>query len=204
MSIDIVGYVKDISTKDGVAKSGKPYTVYNVVVTGKDGADTRVGWGFNPPAFKEGVWIKTQAEQNGNFLNYKGAPVDSAAGPAPAATQSGSAPATPTGSGAVDRNASIIYQNSRTAAISLVATLQAADALPISQAKSKAAEATRYEQILDIVNKLTVQFYFDVDTLRLTESVADAGDVELTARGELPPEETAEEQEDDFGDEIPF
>jgi len=204
MSIDIVGYVQNISSKQGVSKQGKPYTVFNVVVTGKDGQDTRVGWGFDAPAFQEGVWIKTQAEQNGNYLNYKGAPVQTAAGPAPAATQNAAPAAGNTASSGVDRNASIVYQSSRKDAIALVAVLQESDALPISAAKSKAAEATRYQQILDIVNKLTVQFVKDVETLRLLESVADAGDVEVAARGDLPAEEQEEEEQDDFNDDIPF
>ena len=204
MSIDIVGYVQNISSKQGVSKQGKPYTVFNVIVIGKDGQDTRIGWGFDAPAFQEGVWIKTQAEQNGNYLNYKGAPVETAAGPAPTATQNAATAAGSTASSGIDRNASIVYQSSRKDAIALVAVLQESDALPISAAKSKAAEATRYQQVLDIVNKLTVQFVKDVETMRLLESVADAGDVEVAARGELPAEEPEEEQQDDFNDDIPF
>ena len=82
------------------------------------------------------------------------------------------------------------------------------DALPVSGAKGKAGESKRFEQVQDFVNKLTVQFYHDVETLRLLDSVADAGDVEVAARGELPEEVEApaepETVEDAFDDDIPF
>jgi len=204
---ELIGYVTKVEAKSGTSKAGKPYTVFNVFAIQKNGEEIRVGWGFDAPNFQEGVWIKTQLEQNGQYLNYKGAHVEVKAGPAPAA--SASPQTTGTSTAGPDRQASIIYQNSRTAAINLVDILERADALPISTAKAKAGEAKRFEQLTEIVEKLTVQFYHDVDTLRLLESVADAGNVEVKARGELPaeveaPPEVAEPDQDDFDDEIPF
>lgn len=204
---DFVGYVNEITTRNGTSKQGKPYTAYNVRFTTKEGEQKTVGWGFNPPAFQEGVWVKTTVEQNGQYLNYKGAPVEAAPGPAPAAqSTTQDAPAGGGGKGGVVQQ-QIIYQNSRTAAIQFVLGMLDRDSLPVSGAKGKAGESKRYEQALDFVRKVTVEFYHDVDTLRLLESVADAGDVEVAARGELPEEvepPSVPETEEDFDDDIPF
>lgn len=204
---EFVGFVTKIETKQGVSKNNKPYTVYNVTATQKSGEETRIGWGFDAPTFGEGVWIKTQLEQNGQYLNYKKAFVEVAGGPAPAVSSPAAAPSGSSAGTGADRQASIIYQSSRKDALQLVTVLLGADALPISTGKGKAGEAKRYEQILEIVDKMTVQFYHDVDTLRLLESVADAGDVDVKARGEMPEEiEAPAEPETEAGtdDDIPF
>jgi len=207
---EFIGYITRIETKSGTSKNGKPYTVYNVTATGKSGEEIRVGWGFDAPSFQEGVWVKTTLVQNGNYLNYKGAPVEIAPGPAPAASTSAPGNQSTGSSGGNDRQASIVYQSSRKDAIHLVDILERSGSLPVSSAKGKAGEAKRYEQIHEIVDKITVQFYHDVETLRLLDTVADAGDVDVAARGELPPEveapaeAEAPAQEDDFNDDIPF
>jgi len=89
----------------------------------------------------------------------------------------------------------INFQAARNAAISVVQVLSDQKALPISTADNKGGAAKRYEQIVDIVNKLTVQFYFDTDTLRLLTSVQDAGTIKVSNPGELP-EDATEEQDD--------
>jgi len=207
---EVIGYVSGINLKQGMGKNGKPYTVYNVNLMQKDGSELRVGWGFNAPAFQEGVWIKTTAEQNGQYLNYKGAPVETAPGAAPAQA---SAPSTqPSSSGGSkdgyweekDRYYKeveiprITFSASRTAALTFLGILDKHDALPLSSAAGKAGQTKRFEQLHEYLEKLTVQFYHDADTLRLLEKVADAGVVEVPLRGELPDEVTEEEEQEDM------
>ena len=201
---DVIGFVKSISSKQGVGKNGKPYTIYNVVLVKKDdNSELRVGWGFDAPGFNEGQWIKADVVQNGQYFNYnKGSPVKVQDGPAPKVTTSAPVASGGGGGGGYNdpaRQASIIYQSSRKDAIEFVKILAQADALPISAAKSKSAEAKRFDQLKDIVDKLTVQFVRDVETLRLMESVEDAGSVVAAEEQPLPasaaPEPEEEEEE---------
>lgn len=199
--MSFVAYINRIEPKGGVSKkTGKPYTLYNVYGTTKEGEEVRVGWGFDKPTFDAGVWIKTELEQNGAYLNYKGAAVEVKAGGAPnkPANESGNS----FSGGGGDRQASIIYQSSRKDALHLVEILLSSDALPITGAKTKAGEAKRFDEIQAIVDKLTVRFYHDVDTLRLLEAVEDAGIGEEAEEEELPDVSDVEEEEDD--DDIPF
>lgn len=195
---DVIGFVKSISSKQGVGKNGKPYTIYNVVLLKKeDNSELRVGWGFDAPSFNEGQWIKADILSNGQYFNYnKGSPVKVQDGPAPKVVAS--APVS-SGGGYNDpaRQASIIYQSSRKDAIEFVKILAQADALPISAAKSKSAEAKRFDQLKDIVDKLTVQFVRDVETLRLMETVEDAGSVEAAEEQPLPTTATSEPEEEE-------
>jgi len=69
----------------------------------------------------------------------------------------------------------IEYQSARNAAIEAVGVLLTHDGLPTSKAAGKAGSATRYEDIVEYINKLTVQFFHDTQTLRLVGTVADSG-----------------------------
>lgn len=83
----------------------------------------------------------------------------------------------------------IQYQAARNAAIEAIAVLLANDGLPTSKAANKAGAATRYEDIVEYINKLTVQFYFDTESLRLLNTVVDSGKVEgLTGVNAQKPE----------------
>lgn len=214
--MEVIGYVSKIGTRNGTGRNGKPYTAYNVQLTDADGNIRYVGWGFNSPTFGEGTWIKTTVEQNGDYLNYKGAPVETKQAGAPA-----TAPTTQTGSGqqsgAQSRNGyweareqrdieitqpRIQYQAARRDAVQLVTAMLAANALPISAAQGKTGESKRYEQILEFVDKIAVQFHYDTETLRVLDRVADAGDVEVPVRGELPDESIPDQGE--FSNEDPF
>lgn len=213
---EVVAYVTGIEEKSGVSKQGKNYTVYNVYGRGKDGEEVRIGWGFNAPTFQEGVWLKTRVEQNGKYLNYKGAAFEVAPGAEPAI--SAAAQSAPTGQARGNQSGRdgywaekerrdieetqprIQYQSARKDAIQVVAILSQQDALPISKASSKAGEAKRYEQIMEIVDKLTVRFNEDTLTLRRLETVADEF-VEPSAHGDIP---DVPEQTDSFEDDVPF
>jgi len=210
---ELIAYVDDIQIKTGVGRNNKPYTVYNVLCTTKSGESKRIGWGFNAPSFKAGEWIKTSTVTNDRgYEEYqKNAPVEVKSGPAPTATQgdassSGTAPGNASPS---QTQQNIHYQNSRTAAIELTGLLLENNALPISSAKAKAGEAKRFEQIIEAVEKLTVQLYNDLDTFRLFEKHADSGEVVVPTEDEIPeevPEPDVPETDDAFGDDddIPF
>ena len=94
-----------------------------------------------------------------------------------------------------NRQNSIIYQSSRKDAVSIIQVLLENDALPLSAATTKAGAARRYEEVIALVNKLTVQFYNDVNTLRLLDSVQDAG-AQTKDVGKLPDDSDAEEEVD--------
>lgn len=213
---EIVAYADRIEVKTGMGRNNKPYTVYNVLCTTKGGESVRLGWGFDAPSFREGQWFKTQTQTNdrGYLEKVKNAPVEAKDGPAPQTAAPSAGGTAASGQPAVDtKQNSIHYQNSRTAAINLTSVLLEANALPISQAKDKGGITKRFEQIQAIVEKLTVQLFHDVDTLRLLEKHADAGDIEVPTAQELPETEAAAEQpsqeEQDafaegFDDDIPF
>lgn len=214
---EVVAYVTGIEEKSGVSKQGKPYTVYNVYGRTKDGEELRIGWGFNAPTFKEGIWLKATVSQDGKYLNYKGGSFQVADGAEPAVSESAQRSATGAGrsNAGAGRNEywenkekrdvevtqpRIQYQSARKDAIQVVASLVALDALPISKASSKAGEAKRYEQVMEIIDKITVRFYEDTESLRRLETVADEY-TEPSAHGDIP---DVPETDDAFADDIPF
>jgi hypothetical protein len=95
----------------------------------------------------------------------------------------------------------IQYQAARNAAIEAVAVLLANDGLPTSKAATKAGASTRFEDIVEYINKLTVQFHYDTETLRLLGAVVDSGVIEsITGVNSQRPEAeagTADKQEAD-------
>lgn len=196
-AVDIVGDVQKIATKTGNGARG-PWTLYNVLLS-NNGQDNWVSFGFDAPSFKEGDRIKTTGfMKDGKYLTYtKGAPV---------AVKEANKPANGAGNqssgGYGDRQASIIYQSSRKDALQLVEILLANDALPVSGAKTKSGQADRFEEIKQYVDKMTVQFYNDVDSLRLLESVEDAGSVEAEEVEALPEESDNDDLYDDMDDDF--
>lgn len=194
---EVVAQVTEIVPRTGVSKkTGKPYTAYTVRATGRDGQGLSIGWGFNAPSFAPGDWIKTVVEVNGQYLNYKGAPVETRQGELTQTQQT--VAAGPSAAPGTDRQHSIVYQSSRKDAIAFVLGLLQFDAVPISSAGGKAGQAKRFEQSLELVRKVTVEFFHDVETLRLLDTVADGGDIDLsTARGELPEEDVVEDDDDE-------
>jgi len=89
------------------------------------------------------------------------------------------------------------YTAARGDAVAVVTALLTHDALPMTSAKTKAGEAARFEEIMEAVNKLTVQFYFDAATGRQIERVADPFKGAVAA-GKLP--EDGDQLDADGGD----
>ena len=208
MSNVIEGFVGNVSERTGNGKRG-PWAVDNLLIQDAQGND--IGWyglGFRddpqvPPPVKKGDFVEFQWEQDGQYKKIvkgtakikKDAPKQTA--PAPDA---GASPGT-------NRQDSIVYQSSRKDAIQLVEVLLDNDALPLSAKNTKAGKAARYDEVVAAVNQLTVNFFRDVETLRLFDTVADTGDTDTSAQGELPedaePDVSDDEvYEEDFDDDI--
>lgn len=197
----VVGFVKEIKVRTGANAQGKPWKSFTLVMEGKAGE--QLGFfstGFEAPKASQGDYV--QFEHTTNAKGYhdvvKGSLKVASKPPArgasaPAAAGEGPAANTLTNS---ERNNQIVFQSARNAAVELVATLGTLKALPVSQASTKAADAKRFDEILAIVDKLTVRFYNDTLTLRTLETVQDTGADESPAEEQV--EETAEG--DEFAD----
>ena len=192
------GFVKKINTKTGQGKRG-PWTAYSIKLEKDDGTEYEewISCGFDAPKASEGdyVVIETQKNERGyetaaSIKRLKNPPSRTVGNSA-----AGGGPGQATGD---NRQNSIIYQSSRKDAVSIIQVLLENDALPLSAATTKAGAARRYEEVIALVNKLTVQFYNDVNTLRLLDSVQDAG-AQTKDVGKLPDDSDAEEEVD--GDE---
>ena len=88
----------------------------------------------------------------------------------------------------------IQYQSSRKDALEFLNILIQSDALPVTAAQNKASKAKRFEEIEAILDKLTVRFYHDVETLRVLSRVQDSDADDATAKP-LPTAEPQEEEE---------
>lgn len=165
----IKGNVAKVFSKKVQTRKG-PKTAYSLKV---DGYDKWLNAGFSAPDVSEGDYVTIKAEENERgFMDIKNVEVSTA----PARGASKGAAAVSAGSGSDSRQSSIHYQSSRKDAIEVVQLLLSKDALPISAATSKAGVAKRYEEIMAIIDKLTVRYYQDVETLRVLEDVTDEGE----------------------------
>ena len=194
MSGTAEGFVSKIFTKSGNSKRGK-WVADSFKIADEEGNEDPYFYqmGFRdkgqldvPPKFKEGDYIvfdyddkddsaRTYLAGTGKIKKNK---------VKPEAPKSQGAPAA--GSGSTQQN--IHYQNSRTAAIELVALLLDKDALPITGAKTAAGKAARFEEITQTVDQQTVKFFNDLESFRLFETVQDVGIVDTSADGDLPDE----------------
>jgi hypothetical protein len=171
------GFVAKISEKTGTGRRG-PWTLYSGKIEKEDGTeyDDWVSFGFDKPNVKQGDYVKITTEKDSkgyekvqHVEQLKNAPAK--ASPGGGAAVASANVGAPTGR----RQESIEYQSSRKDAIQMLECLIQMDALPITSAKTKAGEAKRYEELMDLVDKLTVRYYNDVSTLRIFDTVADEG-----------------------------
>lgn len=177
--MSLQGFIKKTSTKEGKGKRGT-WVRYAFLMELDDGQETAwISGGFDKPPFAEGSYGTLEIVKDGDYTNYvpgtwKVLPPPAA--PAKPAADPGVAPKGPSLFGAA-KDASIQYQSSRKDALALVALLLEHDALPISAASAKAGVAKRYEEIKGFVDKLTVEFYGDIQgsEFRVVQSVVDAG-----------------------------
>lgn len=179
----IEGYLTEVDSKTGQNRSGRPYTVYRGEIAG-----TWYSFGFEKPPVSRGDYVRAEIGQVKGYdqvVRSERLTAPSTAQPALASMQQGLAAAaenSPSSPGGTHysrsrdpKQTSIHYQNSRNCALDLIALLISQDALPISATKSPAGKAKRYEEIMALVDKITVQYFYDAETLRNLDRVQDAG-----------------------------
>jgi hypothetical protein len=191
------GFVKKINSKEGRAKSGKPYTLWSAKLENEDGTeqDNWISFGFDKPEIKEGDYVKITTEQDGKYLRVtetkrlKNAPA-----------RSNKAAPSASGGHVSSTQTSIHYQSARKDAIEALALLIEASALPLTKDTAKAGQAKRYEEVMALIDKLTVRFFHDAETHRLLTTVVDEGAVEADA-GSLPEDSDDEDESAEEADE---
>ena len=171
--------VRDVKSK----KTGKTYKAYGLKLRTANG-DVSLDCGFEKPEVEQGDYIEAVTETSArgyeDLKSFKSVPKPSAAARAAVSVQADS------GTDQADRQTQIVLQHSQEMAIAEVDLLLRNNALPVSAATGKGGMAKRYEEIHAAVQKLTVELYFDVVTARLLDTVADAGDLDLSADAALP------------------
>jgi hypothetical protein len=192
---DFKGFVQKIAVKTGKGKRPpyKPYTLYSLKIADENGVELEqwFGAGFDKPDVKEGDYILLTAEQNDSgYWDVKGIkPLKNAPAKASQAVSS-----TGSSGGSIGTQSSIHYQSSRNAAIEVIKLLVETKSLPVSSAQTKAGEAKRYEEIMALIDKLTVRFYVDTETQRILASVTDEG-AEAEEEVIVPGEADADEED---------
>jgi len=162
--MQVLGFVKKINTKHGTNRNGRPYTLYSCRIQDKDGNELPMWYslGFKAPPFTEGDYVKFDAIQK-NERQAEVTPASIAISSKPPKAPAAS-PDSPMGGGAGNYNSDAARADRalhacRASAIELAGLLLANDALPMSGAKGKAGTAARFDEILEVVNKLTVQLF---------------------------------------------
>ena len=187
------GFVSKISSRSAGRKGG---LAYSFLLENPDGTDGPwIGFGFESPPFKEGDYISVEADKNEKgYINYvkgtgqqiKNPPARASAKPAghvgqgtrevsrgeAEAVAGHSASAGEQSVSTADRQTQIVLQHSQEMAIAAVNVLLTHDALPMSEAKSKAGTAKRFDEVRAMIDKLTRKFYDDVVTGQLLKIVA--------------------------------
>lgn len=171
------GFIKKLHTKTGSGRKG-PWTLYSAKIEKADGSeyDEWVSFGFSKPDVAEGGYYIIEASKDAKGY-FKADSYKAAEPPKRVAGGGGNE------GGGNSKQDSIHYQNARGNALTFVQIAVQLDALPFIKTAGKAGEAKRFAELQALVDKLTVQYFNDTDTLRLLDSVEDAGAVE-NAEGE--------------------
>lgn len=192
MSNIIEGYLSEVDSKSGTTKKGRQYTSYRGKIN-----DAWYSFGFEKPSVNKGDYVRAELGETNGYTQVMRAERIEAPASAPTQTTGDKPRSRQAGNSGsqFSQQSSIHLQNSRTAALTMVNILISQDALPVSAAKTSAGKAKRYEEISALVDKLTVRYFYDLETQRLTQTVADEG-----AEGTKPealPEDKQEAAEDD-------
>lgn len=208
----VIGFVDKINEKNGQSARGA-WTAYSIKIQDATTGDVNPLWfqfGFEKPGFAEGDYIEFQAEPKNDkaaqFVAGSGKkPKNPPAKPAaPEAAKKGGwggkAKVTKSelfgdigGYNTEDDIRRISLSSARTAAVDVIIALLEHDALPMSGAKSKAGQSKRYAEVLAMIDKLTVRYFFDSASGRLLADIDDEGAV---GREEQPLPDDAEEAVD--------
>jgi hypothetical protein len=197
MSETITAFVEKVFHNERTGRNG-PYTLHSFKVqdpeTGKvdpiyyncsfDNPETEV------PGFKEGAYVrftatvseysKTGKDVDVKTIQVSTKPPSRPDNPEPYKAKGGKGGKGGGGGYQKDPKVqkAINYQAARNSAIALIEVLLENEGLPVIGTSGKAAKAKRYEEILAFVDKLTVRFYNDTDTLRRLELVDDEGELD--------------------------
>jgi hypothetical protein len=184
------GWLKKLNTKTGSGRKG-PWTLYSGKIAKADGSeyDEWVSFGFEKPDVTEGGYYVIETEKDAKGYE-KVKSVKAGTPPAKAAGAASSG-----GGGGNAKQDTISYQAARNSALTFVEIAVKLDALPFIQSTGKAGQAKRFAELQALVDKLTVQFFHDTDTLRLLDSVEDAGAEDEPAPGSS--DEDADDKSDD-------
>jgi len=193
------GFVTQIGEKSGRSSKGKPWTAYSAKIEKDDGTeyDKWVSFGFDKPDIKKGDYVKITTEANDR--GYEQATEVKKLKNAPARAGNSAGPSGGNGSAPSTTQKSIHYQNSRNLAATVLGILNDKDALPLSATKGKAGEVKRYEEIMALIDKLTVRFFYDAETLRILETVVDEGKAAVVNE-DLPDDEDEGEDDEESSD----
>jgi hypothetical protein len=189
------GFVGRINEKSGTGRKGR-WTLYSTKLQDANGEDSTdwLSFGFEKPNVKAGDYVKVTVEEvDGRERVTEVKKLKNP--PARAATSGGSGSAS--SDSGMSKQSSIHYQNSRTAAIETVKLLIEADALALPKAATKPGEAKRFAIIEAAIDKFTVRYYNDLETMRLLETVADSGVTNSAPDSPLPPDADGDDDEDE-------
>jgi hypothetical protein len=188
------GFLTKIAIKEGRSGRG-PWKLYSGRVEKEDGTeyDKWLSFGFDAPKAKEGDYVEIQAETDAKGYEQVQSVKVLKNPPAKAAVPAGEGPAV-RGPASGGKERSIHYQSARKDAIEMLNCLIEKDALPITADKAKAGQAKRYEELMALVDKLTVRYFNDTETQRILTTVVDEGAIEAEV-GALPAGETGEEDD---------
>lgn len=189
------GFIAALSSKSGKSAKGRAWTAYSAKMEKEDGTeyDKWISFGFEEPDVKKGDYVKITTETKGDYENV----VEIKKLKNPPARQGGKAAG---GNPNVNTTQqSIHYQNSRNLAATVLGILNEQNALPLTKAKDKSGEVKRYEEIMALLDKLTVRFFYDAETLRILGTVKDEG-LPPEADGDLPEDDDGEDADDEDGD----
>jgi hypothetical protein len=202
-----IGDVVKVLTRKVDGRNG-PITAYSVKVAKPDGEeyDEWIGFGFKKPDVEEGDSVKISAKKENGFWKAVDVEVtetadqEEEAGDEQDSGESGSTvPAEKSAPAASSKKISkqqyIHYQNSRTAALELVALLLQNKAAPLAATEGKAGTAKRFEEVVALVDKLTVKYFHDLETFRLVNDIEDAYEAPAPATGAFDADETTDDDE---------
>jgi hypothetical protein len=188
-----IGEIAVFSKREVAGRNG-PITAYSAKIVKPDGEeyDEWVGFGFKKPTCAKGDSVKIAAKKENGF--WKAVDVEVTAegdgeagepeqeeqesgdsgskGKSGSSVQAVSSSSKEPASGLKDKR--IGYQNSRTAALELTSLLLQHKAVPLAATAGKAGDAKRFEEVMALVDKLTVKLFNDLSTFRLLADVEDA------------------------------
>ena len=180
------GVVKKIHTKTGTGKKG-PWTLYRVLID-----DEWYGAGFDKPKFEEGQTVMVKYEEGQYGREIKRSKVTNAE-----KQTTGTGPSAVKGAG---YEKGMAWGNASNVAATLISKMADIEALPLTAVGSKTTKAVRFNEFMELYNKLRVQLYNDaLDVDRVLAKVADAGAVEEEEPTPLPndPELSGEDFDDE-------